>query len=353
MNSSSVRDVLGVEWLVSHSGTESGTDGAPRELTVSATNAAGVMFAVEVFELGKCGGAREFDGWMIDFVISSGGRVTSSSSHALEVRGCSLRSLLLRVSELCKITRGASRVGSNVHQLRSVLRLAFQRAEDSLYAVKVESLRRAVRAFDGLPASVADTSSAYRLNAVTVREVCHQELKTAAACNCVGFCSCEFVCAYDRDASTIVPGAAPAWDTLGIFPAVFAGVKSPGDLVASVLESGWECWSWWQDADYGDEFADMDAPVLYVVGDHPENGEEWDDDPARPCVEQRLTGWDILRALALWWRKRESTMDAGDVERFRRGHLLGWSGGDFDLDLDSCDGDAVVQIAVYGEIVYA
>jgi hypothetical protein len=312
------------------------------------------MFAVEVYELGKCGGAREFAGWMIDFVMSSGGRVTSSSSHALEVHGCSLRSLLVRVSELCKLTRGASRVGSNVHQLRSVLRLAFQRAEDSIYACKVESLRRAVRAFDGLPASVAETSSAYRLNAVTVREICHQELKTLGACNCVGFCSCEFVCAYDRDASTIVPGAAPAWDTLGIFPDVFAGVTSPGALVDSVLDSGWQDWSWWLGVSGWDECTgDLDAVMLTVAGDDPENGEEFDDDPNRSHVEKTLTGWDILRALALWWRKRESTMDAGDVERFRRGHLLGWSGGDFDLDLDASDGDAIIQTAVYGYPVYA
>lgn len=341
--------MLGVDWLVSHSGTESETDGAPRELSVSAFRD-GVMFAVEVYELGKHdrGGV-----WMIDFVISSGGRATSSSSHALDVRGCSLRSLLLRVSELCKITRGASRVGSTVHQLRSVLRLAFQRAEDSIYAVKVESLRRAVRAFDGLPASVAETSSAYRLNAVTVREICHQELRTAAACNCAGFCSCEFVCAYDRDAAAIVPGAAPAWDTLGIFPDVFAGCIDPSSLVDSVLDSGWQDWSWWRGMTWDECGDDLDAVVLTVAGDDPMNGEEFDDDPARPYVEKALTGWDILRALATWWRKRESTLSAGDVERFRRGHLLGWSGGDFDLDMDAEDGDAVVQIALYGEIVYA
>ena len=343
MESSSVRDVCGVDWLVSHSGTESETDGAPRVLTVSASRD-GVTFSVDIYELPKNdrGGV-----WMLEFVTRRGGVCVRDSVHALEVRGCSLRSLLLRVSELCKLTRGASRVGSTVHQLRSVLRLAFQRAGDSLYAGQVDSLRRAVRAFDGLPASVAETATAYRLNAVTVREICHQELRTAALCNCAGFCSCEFV------AAPVARVGAPDWDTLGIFPAVFSGVTSPVALVDSVLDSGWQDWSWWRGMDWDECTDDLDAVVLTVAGDDPNLTEEDDDDPNRAYVEKALTGWDILRALATWWRTRESVLDAGDVERFRRGHLLGWSDGDGDLDLDACDGDAIVQIALYGEIVYA
>jgi hypothetical protein len=348
MESSSVRDVLGVEWVVSHSGTESETDGAPRVLTVSASRD-GFMFSVEVYELPKNdrGGV-----WMVDFVTHRETWLEASKTCAVEVRGCSLRSLLVRVSELCVVSRGASRVGSNVHQLRSVLRIAFARASDSIYAVKVNSLRNAVRAFECLPETVAATAAAYRLNAVTVREICHQELETE--CKCAGFCHCEFQ-QLAPGARTVRPEhiAAPDWDTFGIFPAVFAGVKSPAALVDSVLDSWWQDWSWWRGMTWDKCGDDLDAVVLTVAGDDPNLTEEDDYDPNRAYVEKALTGWDILRALALWWRTRESMMDAETVAQFRRSHLHKWSDGDGDLDIDACDGDAIVQIALYGEIVYA
>jgi len=340
-----VRDSLDVVWRVRCSDVESSTDGAPIFLTVWAVTDAGVSVVVDIHESPSW---AAFDGWVLDLAHIVNGVAKTSREQALAVRGSSVNALLVGVDQLISGTRYASKVGSTNHGLRWVLRRAFDRAGDHLLIGKIETARRFVRAWDGLRGdTVAGAAAGFRILPMTLREICHQELNTLASCECAGFCFCEFSRGPNNVAGDL-GRRAPVWNIDDLLPVAFDSVTDPAALVASVLDSGWQDWSWWQDMEIGTASGDLDAVVVNVIGDDPMNGEEFDDDPARPGVRGDLTGRDILRALGLWWRGRESHLDAAGVDLFRRSHLFGGN----DLDLDCSDGDAVIQTAVYGSIIF-
>jgi hypothetical protein len=99
------------------------------------------------------------------------------------------------------------------------------------------------------------------------------------------------------------------------------------DVWSAVFGSGFETWGWWRDVTYLDN-ADWDKPGrVQVVIDDPEYPEG-----SGKVIGPILSLHDVVAAI------NNCTRD-GHIER-------GWD------DWDACDGDAILQYAVFGDIIY-
>lgn len=93
---------------------------------------------------------------------------------------------------------------------------------------------------------------------------------------------------------------------------------------SAALGSGWETWSWWYVVDY--QGGDWDKPCLVnVMVSDPEG----DDESETVCKSFTLD--DLVKAYGVLVGK---------------GHRLNPE------DMDACDGDALIQQAIFGEVVY-
>lgn len=98
---------------------------------------------------------------------------------------------------------------------------------------------------------------------------------------------------------------------------------------SSVMGSGWETYTWWQSVAYIDD-SDWNVPgSVAVTIDNPEG------------AGVRKATIDVAVLAAAW-----NTLVAAD-------HRDACTGRRFDIeDVDACVGDAVMQHAVLGEVVY-
>jgi hypothetical protein len=96
------------------------------------------------------------------------------------------------------------------------------------------------------------------------------------------------------------------------------------DFWSHILGSAWETWDWWTGVDYLD-------------------GSDWD-----KVGEVKITGWDGETEGETLITK---TLNIGDLaEAYGKCLAEGYR---FNLDdFDACDGDAVIQMAMFGEVVY-
>jgi hypothetical protein len=102
------------------------------------------------------------------------------------------------------------------------------------------------------------------------------------------------------------------------------------DFWSHVLGSAWESWSWWQRVEYS-AGADWDkVGEVTVTIDDPEA--DWDEETdSQPVLTKTLTLEDLAASYAKCLAE----------------------GYKFNLDdLDACDGDVVMQMAVLGEVTY-
>lgn len=107
------------------------------------------------------------------------------------------------------------------------------------------------------------------------------------------------------------------------------------DIWASICGSAWESWSWWHYLDY--DGGDWDKPCnLWVVVSDP-----WETDPD---IDDFLGDSTITAVITLADIKRAINELSGHpyVMRAVMNHF----------DFDAVYGDAVMQQAVFGEIVY-
>jgi hypothetical protein len=99
---------------------------------------------------------------------------------------------------------------------------------------------------------------------------------------------------------------------------------SAKEFWSNVLGSAWETWDWWRSYDYSSG-ADWDKPgTITVAIDNPE-------DEAGDPIVKTLNVHDLAKAYG--------ELSAGMPH-------LDWQ------DLDACYGDAVMQQAVFSEVVY-
>ena len=95
------------------------------------------------------------------------------------------------------------------------------------------------------------------------------------------------------------------------------------DFWSAILGSGFETWDWWRGVTYDDNSAWDKAGHVVLKIENPDGG---------PTLGRVLNVNDLAKAYALG---KERGYDVGDYE-----------------DFDACSGDAVLQIAVLGDIIY-
>lgn len=100
-------------------------------------------------------------------------------------------------------------------------------------------------------------------------------------------------------------------------------------LWSAVLGSAFETWSWWRDVSYPTG-SDWETPgTVMLTLDDPEHGES-----DGVLLSRTLTIDDIVRGYQLLLQQFQFDVTP------------------YDLDFDAVSGDAVLQLAIFGELVY-
>lgn len=99
------------------------------------------------------------------------------------------------------------------------------------------------------------------------------------------------------------------------------------DFWSNVLGSAWETWDWWVRLDYS-EGSDWDKLGEITITAQDPNA-DWEDE--QPTITKTLTVEDLAAAYG---------------KCISEGHRFNLE------DLDASDGDCVIQMAMFGEVVY-